>query len=191
MKEHESILHDIHGVSNDESTKETTEFLETKLQELQVEIEKQLFSLNHHHQQQQEEDGGNASISDGSSSNSSRNSYAPGHAYATAEQISLEYVTNKSFRIMFLRSCHYDTTRTATKIIGHFDKKFELFGPSKLCKKITIQDLTEDDLDCFYSGQSQLLPSRDRSGRVILFQALSHYRYKHVINAVRFYNEKK
>ena len=155
-----------------------------------IEIDKQLLGLtqiNTNQQQQQD----NISVGDESSSHNSNNSRrspsaaAVGSGYTMATQISLDYVTNRSFRIMFLRSCYYDIPKTATKIIGHFDKKLELFGVTKLCKKITIADLTDDDLDCLYSGQSQLLPSRDRSGRVIFFQALSHYRYKHVINAVR------
>ena len=124
MKEHEAILHDIHGVSNDEHIiNETTDFVTTKLQELQIEIDKQLLGLTHTNntnQQQQQQQQDNVSVGDESSSHNSRRSptaAAPvGSAYTMATQISLEYVTNRSFRIMFLRSCYYDVPKTATKI---------------------------------------------------------------------------
>jgi hypothetical protein len=105
-------------------------------------------------------------------------------AYAIAETMNPHYVQDESFRLLFLRASHFDVDQACKRLLGHFEKKLELFGLQKLCKTITLDDLDSDDMDCMNSGQSQLLPDRDRSGRAVFFQALSHYRYKQVVNAV-------
>jgi hypothetical protein len=49
----------------------------------------------------------------------------------------------------------------------HFKVKLELFGPEKLTKDITQDDLEDGDMKNLYSSHSQILPLRDRSGRCI------------------------
>lgn len=105
-------------------------------------------------------------------------------AYIVAETMNPGYVKDDSFRLLFLRASHFDVDQSCKRLLGHFEKKLELFGPQKLCKTITLDDLDADDMDCMNRGQSQLLPYRDRSGRAVFIQALSHYAYKQVVNAV-------
>lgn len=105
-------------------------------------------------------------------------------AYSLAFAMDPKYVQDSSFRLMFLRASHFDIDQAAKCFLGHFEKKRELFGSHKLVKNIMLDDLDADDNECLQCGQSQLLPYRDRSGRAIFFQALSHYRFKQVINAV-------
>jgi hypothetical protein len=106
-------------------------------------------------------------------------------AYMIAETMNSDYVKDNSFRLLFLRACHFDVDQACKRLLGHFEKKLELFGSQKLCKTITLDDLDANDMDCMNRGQSQLLPYRDRSGRAVFIQALSHYGYKQVENAVR------
>jgi hypothetical protein len=105
-------------------------------------------------------------------------------AYIVAETMNPGYVKDDSFRLLFLRSTHFDVDQTCKRLLGHFQKKLELFGSQRLCKTITLDDLDADDMDCMNRGQSQMLPYRDRSGRAVFVQALSHYAYKQVLNAV-------
>lgn len=105
-------------------------------------------------------------------------------AYITAQIINPDYVRDSAFRLLFLRASHYDVDQACKRLLGHFEKKLELFGPQKLCKTITLDDLDVNDMECMNNGQSQLLPYRDRSGRAVFFQALSHYRFAQVVNAV-------
>jgi hypothetical protein len=163
MSERETILNDIHGVADDD-VKETPVLVSTKLSELEAMIRQ----LRHN-------SSGNSEFGAGG---------RIGAAYTVAEAISPEYVQDSSFRLMFLRASHFDVEQAAKRLLGHFEKKLEFFGPTKLCKTITLDDLDSDDMECLTSGQSQLLPYRDRSGRAVFFQALSHYQYRQVINAV-------
>jgi hypothetical protein len=154
VSEREEVLHDIHGVTDD-IVEETPQLIHQKLLEMEV------------------------NISDIQAAHQSGPT-----AYSMAKSMSPEFVQDFSLRLMFLRASHFDVEQAARRFWGHFEKKLELFGPSKLTKTITMDDLDIDDKVCLTSGQSQLLPYRDRSGRAIFFQALSHYRFKQVINAV-------
>ena len=65
-------------------------------------------------------------------------------AYDIAMFMNPSYVTNRSFRLMFLRSTtNYNPTLAAQKLVKHFEYKLELFGINKLTKNITQQDLIE------------------------------------------------
>ena len=187
VNEREKVTQDIHGVSDD-AVVETDDLIQQKLEE----IDRRLMEL-----------GGTTptssnmvtvasatspSASMGNNSNTDRNKDQDVNmsAYNLAMSIDARYVTNAKLRIMFLRSCDFDVDKAAKRMAVHFDKKMELFGASKLCQTISQQDLNSDDQECLQSGQSQLLPYRDVSGRAVFFQALSHYKYKEVVNAVSF-----
>jgi hypothetical protein len=90
-------------------------------------------------------------------------------AYEFALQQSPEYVNDRNFRLMFLRSTEFDAHKAAQKLVNHFEFKLELFGQEKLARKITLDDLNEKDLIYLRSGAIQILPSTDRSGRPIFF----------------------
>jgi hypothetical protein len=156
VSEREEVMHDIHGVTEDE-VKETPALVAEKLSELDDKV-KRIRTVNFPNQ---------AVL-----------------AYSLAEALSPEYVQDSSLRLMFLRASNFNVDQAAQTLLGHFEKKLELFGPNKLASNITLDDLDADDMACLSSGQSQILPYRDRSGRAVFFQALSHYRYRNVKNAV-------
>ncbi|CAJ1956507.1 unnamed protein product [Cylindrotheca closterium] len=88
-----------------------------------------------------------------------------GSSYERAEQMNKAYVSNRPFRILFLRSNQYDPKPSAEHMIRYFEIKEELFGTHKLVQEILIEDLDPSDINCLESGAGQLLPHPDRANR--------------------------
>ena len=88
-------------------------------------------------------------------------------AYELAEEQNKEYVTNPTFRIMFLRASAFHPGKAAARLVGYFEGILKYFGESLLTKRIQYSDLNSDDQACAKAGHLQILPSRDRSGRVV------------------------
>ena len=105
-------------------------------------------------------------------------------AYDLAMSMSPQFLNNRSFRLMFLRATCFDTTKAARLLVGHFDSKMKLFGEEKLVKRITYSDLDEDDRDALFTGAAQVLPSRDQSGRGIVFLTYKLMKFKSWKNQV-------
>ena len=70
------------------------------------------------------------------------------HAYDAAYAMDSSYVTNKAFLKLFLEADDYNVKNAATRIVCHFECKLDIFGPTKLVKDITQDDLDEDALKC-------------------------------------------
>lgn len=85
--------------------------------------------------------------------------------YDYAYALSPQYVRKPEFRLRFLRATSFDARAAATKIVKHFELKFELFGKEKVARDISQDDLDKKDLDCLTCGYQQVLPVRDRAGR--------------------------
>jgi hypothetical protein len=92
---------------------------------------------------------------------------------------------NEAFRINFLRVDSFNAKRATNRLVRHFEKKLELFGTDKMGKKITLDDLSEDDMDFMHSGGIQVVPAKDRGGRHITFSSHKKWKYKEVKNVVR------
>jgi hypothetical protein len=97
-----------------------------------------------------------------------------GTVYEVAEAMNRSRVMSRGFRMMFLRANRYDPEAAATHIIQFLELKRSLFGQDKLVKKITLDDLEEEDVKNIEGGGLQISPFMDRSGRkiVILFPKL-------------------
>eukprot|EP00934_Nitzschia_sp_Nitz4_P007116 Nitzschia sp. Nitz4//scaffold44_size153857//139141//140676//NITZ4_002748-RA/size153857-augustus-gene-0.30-mRNA-1//-1//CDS//3329552238//7106//frame0 len=90
-------------------------------------------------------------------------------AYDLAKYLNPEYVTNRGFRLMFLRGDFFDAKLAAERIVYHFEMKKLLFGSGDiLARDVRMSDLNEDDMAALEAGFVQLLPSRDISGRVVV-----------------------
>jgi hypothetical protein len=94
-------------------------------------------------------------------------------------------VKGRDFRLMFLRSVSYDALEAARKMVDFFESKMQLFGEEKLAKKITLEDLAEDDMEALKTGSVRYLHRKDQSGRSILFVHPREFRYTHWKNQVR------
>ena len=91
-------------------------------------------------------------------------------AFLVAEEMSMSYVSDQGLRLKFLRSEKFDVKKAAERMIRFFDCKLFFFGQEKLCKDITLQDLSKEDMKSLKAGYMQILPIRDQAGRnVFLF----------------------
>lgn len=88
--------------------------------------------------------------------------------YERASTINREYVENRSFRLMFLRSEYYHPENAAERLVRFLEGKIRFFGDDVLARPICLTDFNEDDMSFLKSGILQIIPARDRSGRVIL-----------------------
>jgi hypothetical protein len=108
-----------------------------------------------------------------------------GSAYEIAEGMDLSYVTDRDFRIMFLRGNRYDVKSSAEQMIKFFTEKLPLFGKEKLVKDITMNDLDEDDRTFLQTGSIQILPFPDRAKRLIICQIAGLRALKTITNELR------
>ena len=90
------------------------------------------------------------------------------YAYELAEHQNKEYVANPKFRIMFLRASGFHPGKAANWMVGYFEGILKYFGESLLTKRIQYSDLDCEAQAYVKTGRSQMLPSRDQSGRVVL-----------------------
>lgn len=111
-----------------------------------------------------------------------------GTAYALAEQMSYEYVSNNRFRTMFLRATRYTPQDAAQRMVEFFNYKKDLFGAEKLVKNITLDDMSDDDLASLEGGYVQVSTTRDMNGRPILifYEKIKQHLAKSGENAVRW-----
>ena len=107
-----------------------------------------------------------------------------GTVYEEAEQLSEMFVRDPHFRTMFLRAEHFEPRPAAQRMLRFFECKKELFGRDKLVTKITLQDLDDDDLEALRSGDGQISPLKDASGRPIMTFVQNLRRYKSIENVV-------
>ena len=73
--------------------------------------------------------------------------------YASAEARNRAYVSNRDFRMIFLRCNRYDPKASAEQMIRFFDLKHEL---------------DEQVMDALMYGGAQIASTTDRSGRLII-----------------------
>ena len=92
-------------------------------------------------------------------------------AFEMALQINPGYINDQKFRIMFLRAEYFDPRKAATRLVLFLEKKLHYFGRDALARNVHLSDLDKDDMRMLKSGQMQILPSRDRAGRLIYFDA--------------------
>jgi len=78
------------------------------------------------------------------------------------------YVNDKAFRLRFLRTELFDPSRAAMKMASFLNVVGHLFGEYALQRPIRLSDFTEEEMQAFRTGNLQLLPFRDRSGRRII-----------------------
>jgi hypothetical protein len=98
-------------------------------------------------------------------------------AYERALFLSPRYVNDPEFRLMFLRADNFNAKNAANRMVNYFHYKLELFGEEKLVKKITLKDLTDDDLDEVLSGSFQFC-GKDRGNRTVCLVMQKLVRYK-------------
>lgn len=105
-------------------------------------------------------------------------------AWELAVQMNKEYTMSQKRGMAFLRSVDGKPKQAAKRLARHFQVKLDLFGAEKLVKDIELSDFDEYDMDALYSGGFQVLASKDRAGRPILFGRYTLMKYRDVKNMV-------
>lgn len=106
-------------------------------------------------------------------------------AFVLAQMQTPTYVDDRSFRLMFLRSCDYDGKQAAKLITHHMERKRQLFGDERLGRDITIEDLSDSEVAIISSGGLGFLEDRDAAGRAVLLSNVSKLKFKDKENLVR------
>ena len=90
---------------------------------------------------------------------------------------------------MFLRAELFDVPKAVKRLLFFLQKKLELFGEQTLTRDLRLSDLSEDAQHALENGSFQLLPFRDRSGRIIFieFMFTGDKQYRHVKDFVRVF----
>ena len=78
-----------------------------------------------------------------------------------------KYISQRSFRLMFLRPNEGNSAAAAKQIVKYLQLKEDLFGSQKLAKDIELEDLNEQDMAALSCGALQWLPQRDRGQRLV------------------------
>jgi hypothetical protein len=87
-------------------------------------------------------------------------------AYRKAVAMSPEYVNE--LKIRFLRAEGYNGEQAADRMSRFFDGKLKYFGEEKLVQELRLQDLGEEENEALRKGLCQVLPQRDRAGRIVV-----------------------
>ncbi|KAL3908865.1 MAG: hypothetical protein SGARI_002874 [Bacillariaceae sp.] len=100
------------------------------------------------------------------------------------------YTENPAFvqerRVLFLRADRYQPLEAAQRMIQFFQLKLDLWGPSKLCKKITIvDDFSELDKKALKQGFLSICPYTDSSKRKIFYASASLERVEDINSQLR------
>lgn len=102
-----------------------------------------------------------------------------------ARDLCPEFFEEESFRLRFLRVESFDAKKAANRLIKHLERKHDLFGETMLGRrKITLEDLNETDTEFLRIGSAQVVPSKDRGGRHVLFTNHQKWRLSDVKTVV-------
>jgi len=81
-----------------------------------------------------------------------------------------EFIHTRDFRIKFLRAERYDAAKAAVRLCKCLHCLQKWYGDFALVRPLYLTDLEEQSLKFLKEGYSQLLPTRDRSGRRVIVQ---------------------
>eukprot|EP00934_Nitzschia_sp_Nitz4_P001639 Nitzschia sp. Nitz4//scaffold313_size41840//25742//27504//NITZ4_007437-RA/size41840-snap-gene-0.32-mRNA-1//1//CDS//3329547433//1639//frame0 len=89
-------------------------------------------------------------------------------AYDLAYSQDPGYLHSRKFRLMFLRSDRFVAADAAQRMVRFLEKKRNFFGEQCLTRSLMLQDLSKDELASLKTPTCSVLPSRDRSGRLVM-----------------------
>eukprot|EP00980_Cylindrotheca_fusiformis_P009966 scaffold2202_cov87-Cylindrotheca_fusiformis.AAC.2 len=105
-------------------------------------------------------------------------------AYDIASQLSPTFVSDRKFRLGFLRAEMFDVHKAAVRMTKYFELKLELFGKDKLAKIIEWDDLESPTQKAVARGSLSILPSRDALGRAVIVSIPACHLAQHMIPSV-------
>jgi len=180
VKDRLAVQEEIHGVrdlnadfeeplGDDEETKD---FLQSKLQELQIEIDK---IPNEHKKSYIDSQSihvvaaaAATTPGDGDGRKKEEGSDDGARKVKMNDGINNSFVNGVDFRLRFLRADLFDAKRAATRLVNFLDFARELFGDFVLRRPVKITDLSKEEMDLLRCGNAQLCPFPDRTGRRVI-----------------------
>jgi hypothetical protein len=103
-------------------------------------------------------------------------------AYEQAKLLSVSFVTNRRFRLGFLRAESFNPQKAAARLVKYFNCRLEMFGVEKLSKSTTLDDLSDESVRVLGEGRMQILPNRDTQGRAVVIFMPSFFDLKKYID---------
>ena len=88
---------------------------------------------------------------------------------ALQQQKTHAFVHIQEFVFRFLRSELFDGIKAAKRMILNLQLLYKYFGIEGIQRPLRLADLTKQEFDLLRNGNNQILPSRDRAGRLIYF----------------------
>ena len=88
--------------------------------------------------------------------------------FLQALQHDLTYIARKETGLKYLRADLFQVEKAAHRMVNHNEMMYKYFGPIVLHRPLRYSDLNKEEQDCFRVGNQQILPSRDRNGRLVL-----------------------
>jgi hypothetical protein len=79
-----------------------------------------------------------------------------------------QWVHDRNFKLRCLRAERFDVTRGARRYVKFLELLLDYFGTHALMRPVCMSDLGKEEMEILRSGQYQLLPFRDRSGRRVI-----------------------
>ena len=79
------------------------------------------------------------------------------------------YVQSQDYMLKYLRADLFDAGKAASRLAKHLNLLYHYFGPAALQRPLRLSDLNKKDQELLRGGYMQVLPSRDRAGRLVSF----------------------
>jgi hypothetical protein len=151
--ERERIQEEVHGVKS-MAVVETHELLEESFKRFDEHVNQLTSSFNEATWQQ----------------------HCAAYQYAKSHPLECQYVlTNRNFHIMFLRAELFDTLLAAQRYLRNVALLHKHFGYKALQRPLRLnEDLNRIEQAELKTGKMQIMPSRDRSGRLISVVLLAY-----------------
>jgi hypothetical protein len=88
-------------------------------------------------------------------------------AYEDAMVMDSKFVQDTNLHLKYLRAALFDVRKAASMFCTYLDMLHSYFGPVALERPLRYDDLGKAEQDKFRNGNMQVLPSRDRAGRLV------------------------
>lgn len=157
------IQEEIHGVKC-LAVEETPELIRTSLQELSIELDKNIPDSKKMGYLRSKKSLPEQEITEQEQIIDELHVIEPLHQKRQTKS----YIHESDFLLRFLRCACFDVKKAAGRLVKYVDLLVELFGEYALWRPIRLSDFSKEELRHMRKGLVQLLPYRDRSGRRII-----------------------
>lgn len=91
------------------------------------------------------------------------------------------YACSDEFRLKFLRADFFDPKKAAVRYLAHLENLWQWWGPISLQRPLQFSDLDREQVEVVRSGCVQILPSRDRAGRLVQVVIIDESWFRHTM----------